>query len=177
MLTEKTVAPAGSRADSGSGRGVFARAVGSYVPKLTRTAFEKYGFSAAALITDWAAIAGAELAAFTRPERLKWPRGVEAYGAVDDGAEGRPGATLMLRVDPARALDVQYRAAQIVERINAYFGYRAVADVKIVQGAVEAAVPTRAAKAPVAASGPAADGDGLNAALAKLQAEMRRQKA
>src|SRR5262245_45216734 len=53
------------------------KAVGSFLPRLTQKAFEKYGFSAATLITDWPAIAGLELAAFTAPERLKWPRAVE----------------------------------------------------------------------------------------------------
>ena len=101
-------------------------AVGAFLPSLTRKAFEKYGFSTAALLTDWSAIVGADLAVYTLPERLRWPKGVEAYGEVDDAARGRPGATLVLRVDGARVLDVQYQRAQIIDRINAYFGYRAI---------------------------------------------------
>ena len=48
------------------GRSAFvpARTVGSYVPKLTRKAFEKYGFSAATLLTDWALIVGEDIAGF-----------------------------------------------------------------------------------------------------------------
>jgi hypothetical protein len=116
--------------------GVFARTVGSFVPRLTRKAFEKYGFSAAALITDWRAIVGADLASYTEPERLKWPKGVEAYAETEADDRGRPGAMLVLRVDGGRALDVQYRAGQIIERINAYFGYRAVADLRVVQAPI-----------------------------------------
>jgi hypothetical protein len=117
------------------------KSVGSFLPRLTRKAFERYGFSAATLITDWAAIAGRELAAFTAPERLKWPRGVErSEDETDPADKGRPGATLVLRVDPARALDVQYNARQIVERINGYFGYAAVAELRILQAPV---VPPR----------------------------------
>ena len=120
---------------------ISARVVGAYVPKLTRKAFEKYGFSAASLLTDWPSIVGAEVAGFAAPERLKWPRGVAIREEV--GAEGRPGAVLVLRVDPARALDVQYKAQQILERINVYFGYRAVAELRIVQAplAKRASVP------------------------------------
>jgi hypothetical protein len=116
------------------------RAVGSFLPGLTRKAFEKYGFSAATLITDWPAIAGRELATYSVPERLKWPRAVER--SDDEGAateKGRPGATLVLRVDGARALDVQYNARQIIDRINAYFGYAAIAELRIVQAPVTVA--------------------------------------
>lgn len=112
---------------------VSARAVGSYVPKLTHKAFEKYGFAAAALITDWAVIVGKDVAAYTSPERLKWPRGVGLGEEIEEGDAGRPGATLIVRVEPARALDVQYRAHQLVERINRHFGYRAVAELRILQ--------------------------------------------
>ncbi len=113
-----------------------ARAVGTYVPKLTHKAFEKYGFAAAALITDWAAIVGKDVADYTAPERLKWPRGVEIGGEVEEGARGRPGATLIVRVEPARALDVQYKAQQMLERINGHFGYRAVAELRILQAPI-----------------------------------------
>lgn len=113
--------------------GAGPRAVASFVPGITRKAFEKHGFAAASLITDWTEIVGRDLARLTRPEKLKWPRGVEKSVETGDDERGRPGATLTLRVDPAAALDVQYRARQIVERINGYFGYRAVADLRIVQ--------------------------------------------
>ena len=98
------------------------------MPKLTHKAFEKYGFAAATLITDWAVIVGKDVAGYTAPERLKWPRGVGIRDDVEQGAEGRPGATLIVRVEPARALDVQFKAHQLIERINGHFGYRAVAE-------------------------------------------------
>lgn len=128
---------------------VPAKAVGSFVPRLTRKAFEKYGFSTAALLTDWETIVGPALARVTQPERLKWPKGVEVWGEVQEDAVGRPGATLVLKVDPARALDIEYKRAQILDRINGFFGYRAVIDIRLVQHAVAAGPP------PTAASGAA----------------------
>ena len=127
-------------------RPVGVKAVGSFLPRLTRKAFEKYGFSAASLITDWATIAGKELAAFTAPERLKWPRGVEPFrrrcrsgrqGAPrrDAGAEGRR--------RPARSM-CSTTARQIIERINAYFGYAAIAELRILQAPVRPAPGPRA---------------------------------
>ena len=129
--TQGSPRPSGPRRRSAAY--VHARAVGAYVPKLTRKAFEKYGFSAATLLTDWAAIVGEEIAGVAVPERLKWPRDVRIREDVEAGAEGRPGAVLVLRVDPARALDVEYKGRQILERINGYFGYRAIAELRILQ--------------------------------------------
>lgn len=150
--------------------GVYARTVGSYIPSLTKSAFAKYGFSAATLLTDWKSIVGSDLAQYTEPERLKWP--VRAQVPASDDAEdgGRPGATLILRVDAARALDVQYRTRQIVERINAYFGYRAVADLRLVQAPVRKAVlPLRvAAKEPATIALPGVTDGALRAALERM---------
>jgi hypothetical protein len=160
-------------------RSVAAKAVGSFVPRLTRPAFERYGFSAAALITDWETIVGADLARYTMPERLKWPKRVEWTGnEVSDEDRGRPGATLVLAVAAGRALDVQYRAAQLVDRINSYFGYRAVADLRIVQVATikspaAATAPTLAPTTPSASPKPRAElaqiaTPGLKAALQRM---------
>lgn len=152
------------------------KSVGSFVPRLTRNAFEKYGFSAATLITDWETIVGAALAGYTAPERLKWPK---AVGGESENGEttdrGRPGATLVLGVDAGRALDVQYRAQQIMERINAYFGYRAVAQLRLQQlpaGSIARArpgpaTPSRPAGPPPAHVAAVTD-DGLRDALARM---------
>lgn len=113
-----------------------ARALSSYLPRLTRKAFEKYGFASAALLTDWSSIVGADIASYTAPERLKWPRGVDAFDDVEPGTERRPGATLVVRVDGPRAIELQHKALQIIERINASFGYRAVAELRFVQAPI-----------------------------------------
>ncbi len=148
---------------------VAAKAVGSWVPKLTQKAFEKYGFSTATLLTDWATIAGPQLADYCVPERVKWPRGVETFGEADMGGP-RSGATLVLRVDPARALDVEYKTAQIIDRINSYFGYRAIAELRILQAPVAARTPVAPARPRAVSAAPAAGQDPLAAALARFEA-------
>jgi hypothetical protein len=159
-----------SLAPRGVSGGVHARAVGSYVPGLTKSAFAKYGFSAATLLMDWKSIVGADLAQYTEPERLKWPMRAQTPAGDDGEDSGRPGATLILRVDAGRALDVQYRVRQIVERINAYFGYRAVADLRLVQAPiVKAAPPVRVArKEPAPIALPSVTDSALRAALERM---------
>jgi hypothetical protein len=150
--------------------------LGKFVGKLTKKAFEKHGFSAATLLTDWRTIVGSDMAAYTAPERLKWPRGVETYGDVADDGAGRPGATLVLRVEPVRALDVSYKSRQLIERINAYFGYKAVSELRFIQAPVaEFQPPAVARPSKPAQPSPvvqAVDDEGLREALAKLEATM-----
>ena len=132
-----------------------AKSVGELVPALTRPAFEKYGFPAAAILTNWEAIAGREFARFTAPERLKWPK-----QAPDGDARAR-GATLILRVAGARVLEVEYGREALIERINAAFGYRAVEDIRIIQAPLHSraiTAPRRSRNAaPAAASCPRFD--------------------
>lgn len=116
-----------------AGSGAGPRAIASLIPRITEKSFEKHGFAAASLIMDWPAIVGSALARLTRPLQLKWPRRIDKRTEAAAEDVGRPGATLVLQVDPAAALDVEYQAAQIKDRINTYFGYRAVADLKLVQ--------------------------------------------
>ncbi len=120
--------------DTRKGRGSFAKAVGSFVPKIATKAFEKYGFHTAEIMTQWSRIAGPEFATFTKPERMRWPRVPSSATAA--GVEQRPGATLHLLVEPARALDAEYQAQEIIERINGYFGYRAVETLRLIQSPI-----------------------------------------
>jgi hypothetical protein len=118
------------------------KTVGSFLPGLTAQAFKKFGFSTAHFIVDWPTIAGKDLARISAPERLKWPpRPTPEAGAGEaEPGRGRRGATLVLRVEGARALDIQYKRQQILERINAYFGYAAVSDLRLVQAPLPAPV-------------------------------------
>ena len=114
------------------------RSVGSFVPKVTQKALEKYGFPAAAILTDWPMIVGADVAGYTAPERLRWPNRPSPEADSDDQEpwHGAEGATLQLRVEGPRALELQHCIPQLIERINAHFGFRAVTGIRILQAPV-----------------------------------------
>ncbi len=123
------------------------------MPKVARAAFEAKGFPSAAVLTDWPSIVGRELATFTVPERLVWPR--RGSGRDEQSRTGaralrtsRRGATLVLRVDGPRALEVQHTAPQLIERINSYFGYGAVSALRLVQAPVRRTRPVQPARPP-----------------------------
>ncbi|MBV5266526.1 DUF721 domain-containing protein [Pinisolibacter aquiterrae] len=135
-------------------------------------AARKRGFASTDLFTHWGEIVGAAYRDVTQPERLSWPRRLE-----DGGEDGFEPATLTVRCEGARALLFQHDAPRILERINAHFGFPAVARLKIVQKPIDR---PRIAPAPrlraLSASEEAfvrdatagIDDEGLRAALSRL---------
>ena len=99
-------------------------AVGASLPTVAAPSLRKRGFAQGRLITEWPAIAGDLLARETMPQKLVFPRGSKGDG------------TLHLRVSSGFALELQHIAPQLIERINGFFGYRAVADLRFQQGPV-----------------------------------------
>ena len=137
------------------------KAVGSFVPGLTRKAFEKYGFSAATpdhrLADHRRPRAGRRNRART-PEMAarRWSMPRTTPMPPRQGPPRRhPGAAGRMA---AQALAVQYGARQIIERINAYFGYAAVAELRIVQAPVDAAPRSAAIAAATRRAAPDARG-------------------
>jgi len=98
------------------------RAIAAEIPKIAGAILGKRGFAEAQLVAQWPAIIGDALAESVSPEKLSFSRGERREG------------TLHLRVAPGVALEVQHREPVLVERINAFFGYRAVARLALRQG-------------------------------------------
>jgi hypothetical protein len=113
------------------------KAAGHYVPKATAECFRRHGFHVAEILLNWPSIAGQQLAQYSMPVRIKWPRRSTAGAEADDSQARTPQRTsLELWVDGGRALDVQYGSKGIIDRINTYFGYNAITELRILQGPV-----------------------------------------
>ena len=156
-----------------------ARPIGAYAARALDPAARARGFATTALLSEWPAIVGAELAQFTMPDRVVWPRrredGEEASRQRGHRGEG---AVLVLRVEGPRAIEVQHRSGQILERVNSYFGYRAVAEMRILQAPVTRKASPAPSPAPPLdpdALPPSADIEdrGLRAALLRLGSAAR----
>jgi hypothetical protein len=127
--------PPGGTRDGRQARGL--RAVATQLNRVTAAVRRRRGLTEAGLFADWAAIVGAGLAAECAPQRL-------VRGA--DGA----GGTLHVRVTGPLALELQHLEPLVIERINGFFGYRAVARLVLHQGplAPRDARPARAKPVP-----------------------------
>ncbi len=99
-------------------RGGGLRALAASLPKVTGKAFGRRGLAAGGLVADWPSIVGEQLAA------VSLPRGLSRAGQ----------GTLTLRVESGHALTLQHLEPLVIERINGYLGYRAVARLRLQQG-------------------------------------------
>jgi hypothetical protein len=95
-----------------------ARPLSILLSEVFSDAYAKQGFAARELVTRWADIAGAEIAAYSEPIKLQWPRPVE-------GQPQEP-ATLVLKVEGPMALEIQHSSDVILARVNRFFGWSAV---------------------------------------------------
>src|ERR1700692_296636 len=136
-------------------------------------AYARQGFAARELVTRWAEIAGAEVAAHSEPLKIQWPRPVE-------GQTQEP-ATLVLRVEGPMALEIQHASDVILQRVNRFFGWSAVGRLALRQAPLarrdrpavaKPADPDSVAKVTKTLS--SVEDEELRAALARLGASIKR---
>lgn len=157
----------------------FARLSDIAEPAL-RAASVQRGIAEHRLIEGWSSAVGPEIARLCRPVRLM------GHGRGKD-----LGGTLVVAAPGPLIPELRHRADQVVERVNAVYGYRAVSRLRV------EAETTHLAAAPVAlhetsggflADAPPAtispsravrdiEDDGLRAALARLEVNIRRRAA
>lgn len=103
------------------------RPLSDLVPGLTKDIFGKKNLLFGKLVSQWAQIAGEEIASRATPLDLKFQRKAEKEKG------GSPQAVLHLAVQPAFALEFSYQKGLLIERLNVFFGYPAIKDIKIIQ--------------------------------------------
>lgn len=130
-------------------RGGEARQVSALMPEIGRAAFRKFGFVQSSVVSRWDEIVGARYAAVSAPESIRFPIGKKSDG------------TLELTVEGAHATMIQHVLPEIIERVNRFFGYGAVARVKVRQGSVVKPTASKPAVQPMLKPVPLELGDSL----------------
>ncbi len=118
-------------------RGGEARAVSALMPDIGRAAFRRFGFVQSSVVSRWDEIVGARYAAVSAPEAIRFPVGKKS------------GGTLELTVEGAHATMIQHVLPEIIDRVNRFFGYGAVSQVKVRQGPVSKEKSRQPTAAPV----------------------------
>lgn len=97
------------------------RALAPEVQRLTRRKLGRHSPAEAGLLTEWPSIVGREIARVAVPRGIRFPRHTT-----------RREGTLELRVAAAHATRLKHQEPMLVERVNGYFGYKAVAALRLI---------------------------------------------
>ncbi len=110
----------------------------SLLTQRIRTASESRGFAQSRLLTHWVEVAGEDIAAISRPVEVSY------------GRQGM-GATLTLLTTGANAPVLEMEKEKLRSRVNAVYGYNAIARIRVTQtaptGFAEGQVEFRRSKA------------------------------
>ena len=152
----------------------FPRPLSAFAGTALNDALKAQGFASAEIVARWADIVGTEVAAHSEPLKINWPR-----QANEDTAEP---ATLVLRVEGPAAIEIQHLSSVILERVNQFFGWRAIGRLALRQAPLRRRTPKKvppppdpAAAARIAASLPQVEDEDLRQALARLGAVVERK--
>jgi len=117
-----------------TGKILWSRPLADLVQTAIDPVLARHGFGQTRLVLFWDEIVGERLASVSRPVKVRWPARRHDCAAEDDCAP----ATLIVRVDSGFALEMQHLASIVIERVNAYFGWRCVSRLVLLQGPVPA---------------------------------------
>jgi len=99
-------------------RPMGSRFIGSSLKSVISPICKKYGLASADLVLEWPKVVGEEVAKHCRVEKVIFPDGAKFNGC------------LYLQTSSVMAAAMNYRSEAIIERVNQYYGYRAVRTIK-----------------------------------------------
>ncbi len=152
-----------------------AQSLSRAVAGLARRTLDKRGFVDAAIVNEWPTIAGELIGRHSVPDRIAFSRDRK-----------QPGVLYLVLSNGALATEVIHFEPVLLERINRYFGFRAVGSLKIIHGPLPAPrtekrkplPPLNAeARAEIEQSLTAIDDDDIKAALDRLGSHVSRRRA
>jgi hypothetical protein len=149
------------------------RPLGDLARRFLGETFARQGFASTEIVTHWPDIVGEEISAHCEPVKMQWPRRTEG--------EASDPATLVLRVEGPVAIEIQHLSGVIIERVNRFFGWRAVGRLALRQAPLARRPPRKPSRGPdpeatarLAAGMTDIADEGLRQALARLGAAIKR---
>jgi hypothetical protein len=121
MTLGPTDGKTGSRTRATARRGRGFRSAGETARKRLGEAASGHGFAEPEVLLRWAEVVGEQLSGLCTPVKVSYSRA------------HRLGATLVVRAAGARATEVEHLGPRIIERVNQFYGYGAISELKVTQ--------------------------------------------
>ena len=102
--------------------------IGDTLGKVNKVFSNKYGKIEFLILSKWPQIVGSFFAEHSEPDKIS--RQTEDFDEFDQPIFK---SFLHVRVSPAAAVEFQHYKDTIIEKINSFFGYKAIADLRLQQ--------------------------------------------
>ena len=94
------------------------RPFGNVLPRGVKGILKKNGYNYSEIINKWSMLVGKDIANCSYPKSIKMTK-------------GNTNGTLMLAVKRGSEIDVEYSKKEIINKINSYFGYKLINEVRL----------------------------------------------
>ena len=117
------------------------RSIADVARGINGRAFRRFGFAKSDIVLHWDEIVGSVLARSSLPERLIMPK-------KNKHSDDR-GGVLKIRVEGSFAPEMQHLEPLVIDRINSYYGFKAVERLTFYHGVVSKNTPERKYRPPI----------------------------
>ena len=94
------------------------RSFGNTLPRGVKTILKKNGYNYTEIISKWKLLVGKEISDYSYPKSIKMKKG-STHG------------TLVIAVNRGNEITVEYSKNEIINKINSYFGYQLINEIKL----------------------------------------------
>ncbi len=95
------------------------RSFGNTLPRGLKGILKKNGYNYSEIISKWKALVGKEISNYSYPKAIKMKK-------------GNTNGTLIIAIKRGNEIDIEYSKKEIIGKINGYFGYKLINEIKIV---------------------------------------------
>ena len=94
------------------------RSFGNTLPRGVKGILKKNGYNYSEIISKWSMLVGNDISNYSYPKSIKMNRGDK-------------NGTLILAVKRGNEINIEYSKKNIINKINAYFGYQLINEIKL----------------------------------------------
>ena len=99
----------------------YFKQIGDTLPKILKTKLKKVNFVEMSVIKNWKEIVGDDIA------KNCWP--IKIFFSDGNNSNGK----ITIKVKRGWSLEIEYKNQEIIEKLNQYFGYKAISKINIIQ--------------------------------------------
>ena len=94
------------------------RSFGNTLPRGVKGLLKKNGYNYSEIISKWNFLVGKEISSYSYPLTIKM-------------MQGNTNATLILAIERGNELNIEYSKNEIINKINSYFGYKLIDEIRL----------------------------------------------